>query len=146
MYLHYKPLTVLCLILFWCVLGQPAHAHTAGKYQSVDTTIRGKISDSTGTGLPGVSVTVKGTQSGTTTGPNGDFVLYNVPSRATLVISNVGYQPREVRLAGGQTSVSLSIYAEAGTLTDVIVTGFQRIDKSKFTGAAVKLGMDQIKT
>lgn len=132
-----RPLTALCLLLF-SIFG--------GHAQNSDTTVRGKISDSTGTGLPGVSVSVKGTQTGTTTGPNGDFVLYNVPPRATLVVTNVGYQPREVRLAGGQVFISLNLNTEAGTLTDVIVTGFQRIDKSKFTGAAVKLGMDQIKT
>ena len=111
-----------------------------------DTTIRGRILDSLGTPLPGVSVTVRGSKRGTVTNNSGDFVLNGVPPGATLVISNIGYQTREVRLAAGQTAVSVDLLQEAGTLTDVIVTGFQRIEKSKFTGAAVKLNADQIKT
>lgn len=115
-------------------------------FQNVDTTIRGKITDSTGAPMSNVSVAIKGTNTGTVTGPNGDFVLYNVPPRSTLVISAIGYITRELALPSGQTYVTLNLSAELGTLTDVIITGFQRIDKSKFTGAAVKLDMDKIKT
>lgn len=111
-----------------------------------DTTIRGRILDSVGAPIPGVSVVVRGTSRGTVTNASGNFVLNGVPSGATLVISNIGYQTREVRLGAGQTTVSVNLISEAGTLTDVIVTGFQRIEKSKFTGAAVKLNADQIKT
>ena len=111
-----------------------------------DTTIRGRILDSVGAPLAGVSVVISGTDRGTVTNASGDFVLNGVPAGATLLISNVGYQSRQVSLRPGQTTVSLNLIAEAGTLTDVIVTGFQRIEKSKFTGAAVKLNADQIRT
>lgn len=145
MHFHAKFLTAISLILLFTITGISAKAFDNSPGQA-DTTIRGKISDSTGAGLAGVSVTVKGTQQGTTTGPNGDFVLNNVPARATLVISYIGYQSREITLATGQSYLSLSIYTEAGLLTDVVVTGFQRIEKSKFAGASVKLDMDQVKT
>ncbi|MBA2561637.1 MAG: SusC/RagA family TonB-linked outer membrane protein, partial [Chitinophagaceae bacterium] len=115
-------------------------------YLAADTTIRGRITDSVGSPLSDVSVLVKGTRRGTFTNASGAFVLTDVPNRATLVISNVGYETREVRLSAGQTNVAVNLLAEAGTLADVVVTGFQRIDKSKFTGAAVKLNADQIKT
>jgi TonB-linked SusC/RagA family outer membrane protein len=117
-----------------------------GLLQAADSTIRGKVTDTTGLPMSGVSVTIEGTNIGTVTGPNGDFILYNVPNRATLVISAIGYVTREFRIPSGQTYVNLDLSAERGTLTDVIITGFQRIDKSKFTGAAVKLDMDRIKT
>jgi TonB-linked SusC/RagA family outer membrane protein len=139
MYPKSKPLTVLSFILFFCFFSFAATAQSSG-------TLQGKIIDSTGAGLPDVSVTVKGTSIGTTTNPNGDFVLNNVPSRSTLVISNVGFQTKEVILAAGQSYLTLNLSSQTGTLTDVIVTGFQRIEKSKFTGASVKLDMDQIKT
>jgi TonB-linked SusC/RagA family outer membrane protein len=113
---------------------------------TADTTVRGKITDSTGTPIPNVSVSIKGSGQGTVTGPNGDYVLYNVPSRATIVISYVGYQTRELRLANGQSNLSIALVSDGSSLSDVIVTGFQRIDKKQFTGAAVKLGMDQIRT
>jgi TonB-linked SusC/RagA family outer membrane protein len=111
-----------------------------------DTTVRGKITDSVGNPIAGVSVSIKNSDEGTTTAADGTFTLRNVPSRATLSISSVGYSAREIRLSSGQTFVTLSLSVDPGTLTDVIITGFQRIDKSKFTGAAVKLDMDRIKT
>jgi len=127
-------------------VGEKNGAGLAGFDIPVDTTVRGRILDSAGSPLSGVSISIKGTRRGTVTNASGDFVLNGVPAGATLVISNIGYQPREVSLAGGQTTVGVNLMAEAGTLTDVIVTGFQRIEKSKFTGAAVKLSADQIKT
>ncbi len=57
-----------------------------------DTTIRGRITDSSDAPLSGVSILVKGTNVGTFTNASGDFVLPGVNARATLVISNVGYQ------------------------------------------------------
>lgn len=111
-----------------------------------DTTIRGRVVDSVNNPLVGVSVFVKGTQNGTITNTAGGFILNNVPSNATLVISAVGYQPIEVRLSSNQVNVAVTLIAEAGTLGDVVVTGFQTIQKSKFTGAAVKLNADQVRT
>jgi TonB-linked SusC/RagA family outer membrane protein len=111
-----------------------------------DTTLRGRITDSSGAPVSGVSVSVKGTTKGTITNSQGDYVLYNVPSRAVIVVSNVGYETKEYTLARGQANLTVKLTSEGATvLTDVIITGFQRIDKSKFTGAAVKLDMDKIK-
>jgi TonB-linked SusC/RagA family outer membrane protein len=126
--------------------GKPLKNPDNNRINLADTTIRGKITDSAGNALPGVSVTIKNREQGTTTDAGGNFILHNVPPRATLMISSIGFQTREIRLSPGQTVVGLSLMSEAGTLTDVIITGFQRIDKSKFTGAAVKLDMDRIKT
>ncbi len=110
-----------------------------------DTTIRGRIMDSTGTGVAGVSILEKGTKNGTVTDGSGEFILRNVRPGATLVISSIGYQTSEVRLSRGQTSLSYTLVSEAGTLGDVVVTGFQRISKRNFTGSAVRLKADDIK-
>ncbi len=123
----------------------PTHTSLFANYVA-DTTIRGRIVDSAGAPLSGVSVTIKGSRRGTVTGANGEYTLYNVPSRATIVVSNVGYQTEQLRLSSGQANLSLILLPDVSALTDVVVTGFQRIDKKQFTGAAVKLGMDQIKT
>ena len=112
---------------------------------AADTTIRGRITDSSGAPLAGVSVLVKGTKSGTFTNASGDFVLQGVSPRATLVISIVGYQSREIRLSAGQTNVAINLYSEAAALAEVVITGFQLIDKKKFTGAAVTLKADDVK-
>lgn len=119
---------------------------TSRFFFQADSTIRGRVTDSVNAPLPGASVNVKGTNNGTVTNSAGEFTLYSVPPRATLVISSIGYETREVNLAAGQTSVGINLSPEAGTLADVVVTGFQRIEKSRFTGAAVKLNADQIRT
>ncbi|MEO7960525.1 MAG: carboxypeptidase-like regulatory domain-containing protein, partial [Ginsengibacter sp.] len=110
-----------------------------------DTTIRGRITDSSGSPLAGVSVLIKGSSQGAFTNSSGDFVLRNVSQNSILVISIIGFQKREVSLASGQTQVDLSLSTEAGTLDEVVVTGFQLIDKKKFTGAAVTLKADDVK-
>jgi TonB-linked SusC/RagA family outer membrane protein len=140
-------LPFLAIILFNSTAsGSPNKGDNPDIRYMADTTVRGNITDSSGAPIAGVSVSIKGTNEGTVTTTDGDFVLHNVPSRATLLFSNVGYETREIRLERNQTFLSLNLSLAAGTLTDVIVTGFQRIDKSKFTGAAVKLDMDKIKT
>src|SRR5215203_55650 len=112
---------------------------------SVDTTIRGKVTNREGEPLAGASVTVKGTKNGTTTTTTGEFVLNGVDENATLVISSVGFEPQEVKLSGGRLSSAIVLESEAGMMTDVVVTGFQRINKKNFTGAAVTLRAEDIK-
>ena len=118
---------------------------TAESYSPADTTIRGRVLDSVGSPLAGVSVAIRGTRRGTVTDASGNFVLGGVPENATLVISNVGYQTQELRLSRGQLSLSVNLLAEAGTLTDVVVTGFQRINKKNFTGSAVTLKAEEVR-
>lgn len=108
-------------------------------------TIRGKITDSVGNPLPDVSVLIKGSKSGTSTDPAGEFQISGVAERSTLVISYIGLVTQEVRLSAGQRTVNVVMRPDAGTLQDVVVTGFQRIDKKKFTGAAVTLKAEDVK-
>ncbi len=130
--------------------GAPFHrkepAPSAAYHVAADTTVRGQILDSTQTPVSGVSVLVKGTKNGTNTDGMGEFTLRNVPAGATLSVSAVGYLEREVRLSPGQSRLSLTLRANPNLLSDVVVTGFQRIDRNKFTGASVKLNADEIKT
>lgn len=151
----YKPL--LCIIFaLLCLAGDSyaaPHSPLPGTgdefhfYNSVapDTTITGNITDSAGAPLSGVSVLVKGSKKGTFTNASGNFTLADVSPNATLVISNIGYEDREIILSPGQTLVNVALSSEVGTLAEVVVTGFQLIDKKKFTGAAVTLDADDVK-
>ena len=116
-----------------------------GSVAFAQNTITGKVVDSLGNPIPSVSITVRGTNKGTSTDSIGRFQLNNVASRAMLSFSNIGYQTQEVRLAVSQTFVSLVLRNDATALQDVVVTGFQRIDKKKFTGAAVTLKAEDVK-
>jgi TonB-dependent SusC/RagA subfamily outer membrane receptor len=112
-----------------------------------DTTIRGRVADSTGAPLQGVSVSVQGAQNGTTTNAAGEYILQNVPENATLLFTNVGYETGEVQLQAGQNraAVNIILRSETGLLRDVVITGFQRINKKNFTGSAISLKAEDVK-
>jgi len=113
---------------------------------SQTNTVHGRITDSTGRALPDVSVVVKGTKTGSSTNEAGQFVLNGVPERSTLVVSFVGLATQQVNLAAGQRTLNVIMHEDAGNLQGVVVTGFQRIDKKRFTGAAVTLRAEDVKT
>ena len=70
----------------------------AGLSQAQNIEVSGVVLDETGEPLPGVSIQIKGTQRGATSGLNGDFTLKAAP-RAALVFSFIGYEKREVEQA-----------------------------------------------
>ena len=107
--------------------------------------VRGKITDSVGAPLSNVSVSIKGTNIGTSTSASGEFVLNNIADRPILVISSVGFRTQEVRLSATQTSLNLVMRTDVNSLEGVVVTGFQRIDRKKFTGSAVTLKAEDVK-
>ena len=96
--------------------------------------VSGKVSDAKGDGLPGASVTVKGTTNGTISDANGSFKI-NVPnSGGALVISSIGYKPQEIALSG-QSVVNVSLEDDASSLDEVVVTGYSVDKRRESTGA-----------
>ncbi len=96
--------------------------------------IKGKVSDDKGALLPGVTVLLKGSNSGTSTDANGNFSL-NVPNTTgTLVISFVGYSPREVPFKN-LTGVNVTLTPDAAALGEVVVIGYGSQLKRAVTGA-----------
>ncbi|OQP48961.1 SusC/RagA family TonB-linked outer membrane protein [Niastella yeongjuensis] len=71
--------------------------------------------------LQGVSVTVKGSSTGTATDAEGLYRFSNVDGNATLVFSIVGYQAMEVPIKN-RNVIDVSLQVEAGTLMETIVT------------------------
>src|SRR3954469_4698435 len=69
--------------------------------------VRGKVVDSVGNALQGVSVVVKGTKNGTSTKANGEFSLNGVPERSSLLLTFVGFTNQEVRLSSGQKTLNI---------------------------------------
>jgi TonB-dependent starch-binding outer membrane protein SusC len=89
-----------------------------------EKTVTGKVTDEKdGSPIPGVSVTVKGTNTGTTTGADGSFSL-SVPSNAkVLVFSFVNYATQEVTI-GSKASFAVKLLSEEKTLAEVVVVGY----------------------
>jgi TonB-dependent starch-binding outer membrane protein SusC len=84
-------------------------------------TVTGKITDATGSPLLGISVTIKGTLSGTTTAEDGTFKL-TVPENATLVFSGVGYESTEMAVRN-RNVFDVRLTTEIKALSEIVVTG-----------------------
>ncbi|MGV8095791.1 MAG: TonB-dependent receptor [Mangrovibacterium sp.] len=105
------------------------------------TAIKGKVTDSNGEPLPGVSVVVKGTTNGIITSTDGKYSLSGIPTDATLVFSFVGMKTREV-VVGNQTSINVTMIEETIGIEEVVAVGYGTRRRSDITGsvATVKAG------
>ncbi|AWV99260.1 SusC/RagA family TonB-linked outer membrane protein [Arcticibacterium luteifluviistationis] len=92
--------------------------------------------------LPGVSVVVKGTTTGTTTDFNGKYSI-NAPANSTLTFSFVGYLAQEI-VVGNQSVINVSLNTDAASLEEVIVVGYGTQKKSQTTGAISQVTAKQI--
>lgn len=100
-----------------------------------DVDISGKVVDENGEGLPGASVLIKGTASGTTTDLEGNYKL-SVPENATIAVSYVGYINQEVML-DARTTYDFSMVLDAEQLEEIVVTAFGLEKDKKSMGYAV---------
>jgi TonB-linked SusC/RagA family outer membrane protein len=104
-----------------------------GQLFSQNVPITGKITDAT-TGQPvaGASVRVKGTSGGVATDSSGIFHI-NAARSATLIVSYVGYESRDISAAGNLSGIQLK--QTGGALADVVVVGYGTQKKTTLTGA-----------
>jgi TonB-linked SusC/RagA family outer membrane protein len=107
--------------------------------------VSGKITDSKdGSAIPGANIRVKNSNRGAITDANGNFDLVSTTANDTLIVSFISYTTKEVGL-GGRSIVNVQLDPEASELKEVVVTGFQEVDRKIFTGAAVNVKMSDIK-
>ncbi len=92
------------------------------------------ISGDDGMPLAGASVVVAGTTTGTTTDFDGNYVLENVASNATLSFSYIGFVGVQIPL-NGSTSLNVTLQTDAQQLDEVILTGYTAQRKVDMTGA-----------
>ena len=113
---------------------------SASAYAQVE--VRGQVKDETGAPLPGAVVSVKGSRKAVSTGDNGAFTL-SVPAGATLVITHIGYAPREV-LATPGTDMSIALEHVAGQLDEIVVTalGVKKSEKALSYAVSTVKGSD----
>jgi TonB-dependent starch-binding outer membrane protein SusC len=97
------------------------------------TTVTGKVTDSKdGSPASGVTVTVKGTNTATTTATDGTFKI-SVPANAVLVFSSVGFTLQEVSTAG-KSSINIALVQLNQQLNEVVVVGYGTTRKKDLTG------------
>lgn len=106
-------------------------------------TVKGKVTSNKGEPIPGASVSVKGSATGTNTADDGSFTL-TAPTGATLVISNVGYTTKEVKV-GTSGTIDVELAASAGDLGEVVVVGYGTQRKEAVTGSVANIGGEKLR-
>ncbi|MFV0605895.1 MAG: SusC/RagA family TonB-linked outer membrane protein [Niabella sp.] len=104
--------------------------------------ITGIVHDAGGQPLAGVSVRIKGTQTGTVTNENGFFTI-DASANDTLIISNVGYVEQEI-IVGSQRNLSITLIAADTKLDEVVVIGYGTVKKRDLTGAVTSVKSAEI--
>ena len=124
-----QKLQKIILFSFWCF----------GAFNSIaqTTKITGKVSSDTGEPLPGVSITIKGTTSGTTTNTDGSYQI-SAGSTSTLIFSFIGYEAKEI-LVGNQSSINVTLNEGQSQLDEVVVVGYGTQKKVNLTGSVASI-------
>ncbi len=123
----------------------PAHpTKTAtGIAHADDITVTGKVrAEGSNDGLPGVSIVVEGSLSGTNTDANGDYRI-NAPANGTLVFSYVGYVAQKV-VVGNRSVINLSLVADNKTLSEVVVVGYGTQSRKNLTSAITTIKPEEL--
>jgi len=105
--------------------------------------VSGKVTDSSGASLPGVTVVVKGTNKGIITDAQGNYSLANVPGDATLLFSFVGMKLQEIQVAGKAT-INVTMVEETVGLEEVVAIGYGVQKKSNVTGAIASVSSETL--
>ena len=105
--------------------------------------ITGVVSDVMGP-VVGATVKVKGTSNGVATDFDGNFSLQASPGQ-TLVVSFVGYIPKEVKVTAGQNVYNITIEEDRQMLNEVVVVGYGTMKKSDLSGASTSINEESLK-
>ena len=116
----------------------------ASSAMAQNRTIAGTVtSKEDGLPVPGVSVKVKGTNIGVSTGANGKFSL-SVPSNVkTLEISSIGFESQTVNL-GTSNVINVSLAQDSKTLSEVMVVAYGTQKKEAIVGSVATIGTEDI--
>lgn len=105
--------------------------------------VSGKITDTSGMPLPGVSVVIKGTTTGAITDENGKYSLPNISENAILQLSFVGMKSKEV-IVGTKTIVDVILEEETIGLDEVVAVGYGTVKKRDMIGSVAKVSSKEL--
>ncbi len=125
---------VLCLLVALLPLGMIAQQ-----------TVSGRVSDaSNGTPIPGATIVEQGTSNGTTADFDGNFAIDISSFPATLEISSLGFETKEVQVSSS-TTLSIALDESAEELDEVVVTGLgTSIKRSNLANAVATVSSEEL--
>ncbi len=103
--------------------------------------VSGKVTDSGGAPLPGVTVVVKGTTYGTVTNADGEYSTTNIPENTTLVFSFVGMKTQEIPV-GANSTINVTMEEISIGIDEVVAIGYGVANKSDLTGSVVRADLE----
>ncbi|MBO9153696.1 TonB-dependent receptor [Chitinophaga sp. GCM10012297] len=106
--------------------------------------ITGLVTDENGTPLVGVTVRVQGGKQGTTTNPQGAFILTAEPD-AVLEFSFIGFETQQLAL-NGKTKVEVKLKEKAAGINEVVVVGYGTAKRKDLTGSITSINADKYNT
>ncbi|MEO5890517.1 MAG: SusC/RagA family TonB-linked outer membrane protein, partial [Ferruginibacter sp.] len=104
--------------------------------------VTGQVTDAGGAPLPGVNISVKGTNRGTVSDQSGKYQV-NVSDGNMLVFSFVNYSPTEITVQG-QATIDVKLTPEVNSLSDVVVVGYGTQKKVNVIGSVVTVGSKEL--
>ncbi len=105
--------------------------------------VSGTVSDENNNPIPNVSITIKGTTTGTTTDENGRYTITAKPADA-LLFSAVGYKPMGIAVGSGSV-INMTMVLDVTGLGEIVVIGYGTQRKKDLTGAVSVVNVDDIK-
>ncbi|RZL98650.1 MAG: SusC/RagA family TonB-linked outer membrane protein, partial [Pedobacter sp.] len=115
-----------------------------GMIAQAQVAVKGKVVDELNTGLPGVSVMLKGSTSGTMTDADGNYSINVEGANAILTFSFLGYTTKEVAV-GGQSVVNINLAPNSEALEQVVVIGYGTQRREAITGSVASIGGDKLR-
>jgi TonB-linked SusC/RagA family outer membrane protein len=109
----------------------------------INEAFTGVVKDTKGNALPGATIIIRGTKSGTTSAADGTF-RFNLPTgNEVLIISSVGFKTQEVEVKGRAT-LEVRLEEDNAALDEVVVVGYGTQTKAHLTGAVASVNMEAI--
>jgi TonB-linked SusC/RagA family outer membrane protein len=108
-------------------------------------TVTGKVTASDQTTIPGVSILVKGTTTGTVTDADGNYSVKVPDATAILVFSSIGYLSQEVPV-GDRAVIDIILLEDVQSLEEVVVVGYGVQKKINVTGAVSTVNSDVLES
>lgn len=113
------------------------------QYQPEIYVVRGKVTDTGGSPLPGTSITIKGTTLGEITAINGEYSINVSSDKNIIVFTFLGMETQEFTIDKSQ-ELNVTLKELARSIDEVVITGYQTVDKRTFTGSVARLDSSRL--
>lgn len=125
-------LQLLLALTCLAITGQPAFSQHV---------VKGTVRTAEGETLPGVSVTLRGTNTGVITDMNGSYSIAATDDASVLIFTYIGYVSQEVPVAG-RSVIDVTLTADTKFLEEVVIVGYGTQRKVNLTGAVDQVGSE----